>query len=188
MNTDSLKISDENLGEIMYMTEGIISDNETVYVAIKGTFKEYLICTDSYVHIIKKGFMTGHTFGNGDFRMPYSNITNAEVDMHLLSGYFELSAGGLQNKQMSYWSTDKQTDPKKQPNAISIVSKEMADLFRAASNFIMERVRDAQTNNGSRSDGGTSAADEIKKYKELLDIGAITEEEYQTKKAQLLGL
>lgn len=33
-----------------------------------------------------------------------------------------------------------------------------------------------------------SAADEIKKYKELLDIGAITEEEFSAKKKQLLGI
>lgn len=33
-----------------------------------------------------------------------------------------------------------------------------------------------------------SNADEILKYKQLLDIGAITEEEFQTKKKQLLGL
>ena len=34
----------------------------------------------------------------------------------------------------------------------------------------------------------TSAADEIKKFKELLDMGAITEEEYAAKKKHLLGL
>ncbi len=33
-----------------------------------------------------------------------------------------------------------------------------------------------------------SAADEIQKYKELLDLGAITEEEFQFKKKELLGL
>lgn len=33
-----------------------------------------------------------------------------------------------------------------------------------------------------------SNADEIKKYKELLDMGAISEEEFATKKKQLLGL
>ena len=34
----------------------------------------------------------------------------------------------------------------------------------------------------------TSAADEIKKFKELLDMGAITQEEFGAKKKQLLGL
>ena len=34
----------------------------------------------------------------------------------------------------------------------------------------------------------TSAADEIKKFKELLDMGAITQEEFDSKKKQLLGL
>ena len=34
----------------------------------------------------------------------------------------------------------------------------------------------------------TSNLDEIKKLKELLDLGAITEEEFDTKKKQLLGL
>ena len=33
-----------------------------------------------------------------------------------------------------------------------------------------------------------SAADEIKKFKELLDSGIITEEEFNAKKKQLLGL
>lgn len=33
-----------------------------------------------------------------------------------------------------------------------------------------------------------SAADEIKKYKELLDLGAITQDEYDAKKKQLLGI
>jgi hypothetical protein len=35
---------------------------------------------------------------------------------------------------------------------------------------------------------GNDAADEIMKYKNLLDVGAITQEEYNAKKAQLLGL
>ena len=34
----------------------------------------------------------------------------------------------------------------------------------------------------------TSTADELKKYKELLDTGAITQEEYEAKKKELLGL
>ena len=35
---------------------------------------------------------------------------------------------------------------------------------------------------------GASSADEIKKFKELLDMGVITQEEFDAKKHQLLGL
>ena len=38
------------------------------------------------------------------------------------------------------------------------------------------------------SNSGQSAADELKKYKELLDAGVITAEEFQAKKEQLLKL
>jgi predicted Zn-dependent peptidase len=33
-----------------------------------------------------------------------------------------------------------------------------------------------------------SVADELKKFKELLDMGAITQDEFDTKKKELLGL
>jgi hypothetical protein len=38
------------------------------------------------------------------------------------------------------------------------------------------------------SGGGVSAADELKKFKELLDAGVLTQEEFDAKKKQLLGL
>lgn len=40
----------------------------------------------------------------------------------------------------------------------------------------------------SQKDKASSVAEEIKKYKELLDIGAITEAEFETKKKELLNL
>ena len=49
-----------------------------------------------------------------------------------------------------------------------------------------EEIRQAQSNNGNS--GAVSSADELKKYKELLDSGVITQEEFDAKKKQLLGL
>lgn len=55
---------------------------------------------------------------------------------------------------------------------------------------IVERYKQAKA---EKSGGGTiimqnSAADELKKFKELLDSGVITQEEFDAKKKQLLGL
>lgn len=186
VNNNGVIVRDANFERIMQISQGIIPPGEAVHVALKGAFKEYLICTDSMVYIIKQGFMTGHTFGAGDFKMPYKNITNAEVDMHLLTGYFELSTGGLQNKRMSYWSSDKNLDPAKQPNVISLNDRNMANLFRQASSYIMERVRSSEAN--ATTNNSLSAADELRKFKALLDDGIITEADFQAKKRQLLNL
>ena len=48
-----------------------------------------------------------------------------------------------------------------------------------------EEIRQAANGNSKST---VSAADELKKYKELLDSGVITQEEFDAKKKQLLGL
>lgn len=56
------------------------------------------------------------------------------------------------------------------------------DLHKALSNLLVERQGKSITIEPN------SDADELKKYKTLLDNGAITQEEYDAKKKQLLGL
>lgn len=56
------------------------------------------------------------------------------------------------------------------------------DLHKALSNLLVERQGKSVTIEPN------SDADELKKYKILLDSGAITQEEYDAKKKQLLGL
>lgn len=46
----------------------------------------------------------------------------------------------------------------------------------------------AASTNGSVVQAAISPADELKKFKELLDLGIITQEEFDAKKKQLLGL
>ncbi len=71
--------------------------------------------------------------------------------------------------------------------------------YARANNYVKElyieikKVFDEYKSNESKTaiaskDANISSADEIKKYKELLDIGAITQEEYDAKKKQILGL
>ncbi|MCR5523131.1 MAG: SHOCT domain-containing protein [Clostridia bacterium] len=57
--------------------------------------------------------------------------------------------------------------------------------FDAAFNDIKKILSGKELSNGS---SGTSAADELIKYKQLLDMGAITQEEYNLKKKQIIGI
>lgn len=74
------------------------------------------------------------------------------------------------------------------------VTKPFGLAFVSKANAVIEKIRNSQTERiisaiqNSAQPQTISAADEIKKYKELLDMGAITPEEYEMKKKQLLGL
>ena len=116
----------------------ILQPDEIVHVKLKGAFKEALVCTDRRVLILKAGWMTGQTFGSNVFQVPYRNVTGVQVKKHLVTGYFELSAGGVQNLPTSYWDTRRGAE--KRENCISLNRPAAFPLFREASNFILSRA------------------------------------------------
>lgn len=189
--SDLIVFQENNKQELMAISTEVVPMNEKIYVALKGAFKEYLFCTDRTVYISKKGFMTGHTFGDSTFKMAYENITNAEVDYHLASGYFELSAGGLQNKPLNYWD-NKGNSPQKAPNAISITGTDLRDDFVRATHFIMDKVAESKRAHTTpiiqQVTQERSVADQIRDLKSLVDEGLLTQEEFDAKKKQILGL
>lgn len=128
--------------------------------------------------------MTGHFLGKGNFHIPYNKITNVEIDMHLLSGYFEISAGGLENKKLNYWSNNANEDPAKQPNCISLNKVVLKD-FEKARDFILNYEEDAKTDVKTKNE--KSIPEQIRDYKALLDDGIIIENEFEEKKKELLS-
>ncbi|WP_436704303.1 SHOCT domain-containing protein [Lactiplantibacillus plantarum] len=175
-----------NLDELRTVAkEAGINDINTQQIALKGAYKEYLFADTNQLIIVKKGFMTGHTFGSGVYRMPFTNISGVRVDFHLLSGYFEVSAGGMQNSPKNYWSNDNDS-PEKSPNTISLTNGEKAGFVDAANiiNNLIAQVKNPVPQTTSETDSVT----ELKRYKELADSGVITKTEFEAKKKQLLGL
>ena len=83
-------------------------------------------------------------------------------------------------------------------NVISVATSAGKIKFYLISNYskihhelsilVSARQKENSTANVTNQTKTESVADEIKKYKDLLDSGAITEEEYNTKKKELLGL
>lgn len=74
-------------------------------------------------------------------------------------------------------------------------SKEYKELFNVAQEclsllgvILKKNQEHSASTTIKQSEQPSSVIDEIKKYKELFDIGAITEEEFSAKKKQLLGL
>ena len=117
-----------------------LAPNERVLVKLRGAFSEALICTDTRVLILKSGWMTGQIFGVGTFQVPYVAVAGAEVNFHLVTGYFEISAGGMQSTPKSFWQLGTKQTAAKASNCVSISGSPQAQNFRQASSLIMQMV------------------------------------------------
>jgi hypothetical protein len=156
---------------------------ERVLVQLKGAFNEVLVCTDRRMMIIKSGFMTGHAFGSDVFQLPYERIASAEVKFNLLSGYFQVSASGMQNTAKNCWSSEKGTNPQKAPNCISLFSKQQAATFRSACSFLMGNINSTRPV-AVGTEPEISVA--LEKLWKLKTDGAINQAEYEAAKAHIL--
>ncbi len=65
--------------------------------------------------------------------------------------------------------------------------KNYQEIHSAISDLLMKRQNERVTITNIPS-ANNSTADELKKFKELLDIGAITQEEFDAKKKEILGI
>ena len=122
-----------------------LAPGEQVFIKLKGAFQESLVCSDTRVLILKGGWMTGQIFGTDTFQLPYSMVAGAEVNFHLLTGYFELSTGGMQGTPKSFWQGGNKPTAAKSSNCVSISGSIMAQKFRQACALIMGMA--AQTYN-----------------------------------------
>lgn len=178
-------MADELLDKLPENVAREIPDTEKIELCLKGTNKEWLICTTAKLYIIKKGFMTGHTFGSGIYQMPYKNITGVQTEYHALSGYFQVSTGGMADKPKDYWGKGADT-PQESPNCVTITGKILLARFRSACDFINNKIADAHVPLTAAQ--APSAADELKKFADLHAQGILTDEEFTAKKKQLLGI
>ena len=92
-----------------------------------------------------------------------------------LSGAYTASAMNHTNAQNSLNKiVDFNRCPQCNSTDLAIISDEEFEAMKAQNNAPQQAT--------------VSAADELKKFKELLDMGAITQEEFDAKKKELLGL
>lgn len=144
-------------------------------------FKGYngtLILTPTGVIIKRgvKGFLLGGGMLRGDKTIPYKSIVAVQLKKAgMLAGYIQLTlTGGSEAKAGVFQST-------KDENSINFHANGNSK-FEEAKRLIEERISadsHAPQNN---------PLNDLEKLAELKDKGIITEEEFQQKKKQLLGL
>ena len=139
---------------------------------------------DRVVISVKAGaasFLTGNA-SDGEKTIFYTDCVGVQFkESGIQIGYLQLeTASGIMNmKQSNFFNENSFTfDTSVQSNE---KMREVADYVRGRVNAIKKGATQKQ-------ESQISLADEIKKFKDLLDMGAITQEEFDAKKKQLLGL
>lgn len=146
---------------------------EKEYKGYNGT----LILNNSGVVIKRgaKGFLLGGGMLRGDKSIPYSSIVAVQFKKAgMIAGYLQLTLmGGSEAKGGLFQSAIDE-------NSINFNSSKGNKLFAEAKEIIEKKIHQTK--------GQNSDADDLEKFAQLRDKGILTEEEFQAKKKQLLGL
>ena len=71
---------------------------------------------------------------------------------------------------------------------VFLLIKNLDEVYRELNDLVIEKRQNTKVTNGDKENQPIINAEELKKMKELLDMGIITQEEFDAKKKQLLGL
>lgn len=142
----------------------VLNENDNVEAVLGSTvlwgINDCIVALDTQLVCFK------NTGGITHARYNYADIQSVSLQKKGLFEFICLSIGG---------ATETILDVLAEPSGT-----------KAMYEFIMGKVKKA--NEAIIPNSTLTNADEILKYKQLLDMGAITEEEFEAKKKQLLGL
>jgi len=148
---------------------------------LKGINGQLELYEDKII-IKRKGALSKMTQGffKGDKTIYINQITGIQVKPGTLwtNGYIQITVpGGIESKK----------------GLLDAIQDENSVMFTGKNNELVNQIKSKIEELMSRQRTGSiinqlSPTDEIRKYKELLDDGVITQEEFEQKKKQLLGL
>ncbi|MEX3745005.1 MULTISPECIES: DUF4429 domain-containing protein [Lysinibacillus] len=147
----------------------------------KSNGKFTVTVDDHNVKIQPKGFSNFINKGGskGEKSIPIKSITAIQFkEPRLTTGYVQFAYSGSSETKGGTMAAVKDE------NTITFVKKELKQA-REMVDLIESKRQNESTPSKNTS---VSAADEILKMKELLDVGILTQDEFNAKKKQLLGI
>ena len=122
---------------------------------------------------------------NGDKEFYFTDITSVQFkNLGITTGYLQFEYPGSRSGN-NFVSENSFTFSATVGTAkYNKLKDEMPGIYED----IQKRVREAKTANTPTVQAAVSPAEELKKFKELVDMGVITQEEFEAKKKQILGI
>lgn len=147
----------------------------------KSAGKTTVTLDGNFLRIKRKGFLNLANHGlDGEKTFDINNITGVQLkEAGFTSGYIQFILMGSRESKGGVFAASKDE------NTVMFTKKE-----QKMAEEIKDYVENLLSNKNSTSVAPvqTDVTEEIRKYKVLLDEGIISEEEFQLKKKQLLGI
>lgn len=162
---------EENVAKPVYDIKGARGRNMKVY--------EDKVVLSTKVTI---GSILAQNATDGEKTIYYSDVIGVQLKKaNITIGYlqFETASSSMNNRANNFFNENSFTFEENINAEMDIVAQ-----------YVKKKVEEAkkQKNAPVVIAGAVSSADELKKFKELLDLGVISQEEFDAKKNQLLGL
>ena len=166
-------------------SQGIVKDYKYKITAHTGTtlevYEDYVIINHMHVGSSLVNIVNGGAVGNK--RINYEDMTSIQFrePSGMTVGFIQFAyPGSIESKAGVLDMLDDENSIPIQPS--------MVEQAREIVDFIEKRRKEIKSEAKGTPTPAFSEADELMKFKQLLDSGAITQEEYDAKKKQILGL
>ncbi len=164
---------------------GIVKDYKYQLIAHTGTklevYDDYIVITFMQTGSLMTNLARGGALGGK--KIDYETMTSVQFrePSGMTVGFIQFAyPGSIESRGGIVAAINDE-------NSVPVQPKDVA-LAREIVAFIEKRRKEVKAAANRPSIQQVSAADELKKFKELMDMGIITQEEFDAKKKQLLGL
>ena len=165
-------------GEALFKAN--IEAGETTLVKLRGRPGQAFAVTDRRVYVLRYGFRTGYTGGGNCSAYGFNQVTGVTITKRMALGIIQVMTAAK--------GSTRPGNPFIVDNMIDFMWDAKGEAFQRGVSIarkMMQKTLEAITTHAVAQQ---SAADEIGKLAVLRDKGILTEEEFQAKKRQLLGL
>lgn len=145
--------------------------------------KARIIINNDSITISRSGFMDKMKYGHtGERTFMIDQISAVELkEAGLIMGHIQFIIAGTIAKKQSLFASQKD---RADDNTVMFSNKNLNAVAREIKDYIENYKSNASSNNTNTQ----SAVAQVKELKELLDMGAISQEEFDKKKKELLNL
>lgn len=166
--------------------EAHVRSTDEIHGVMVGAANQGLVALQDRLIIVKSGVQAGAMGGNRVTTFPYADIISIEANTGMVNAVVEvLTAAYSGGAEKDFWSRDRDRDPFKANNCLPTTKSALA----SAQGFLNEvRAMIAQAKRpGTASEGGEGLADQLAKLADLHRAGVLSDEEFSSAKARILG-